>query len=552
MKKYILFIISFVFVHTSFSQVAPSRYQVKFTDKNNSPYSISNPSAFLSSRAIERRFNYSILITEQDLPVNPSYVQGITNTGAVLLNSSKWFNSVTIRTTDSTVLTAIQNLPYVASVTPVAQVATNSGGSSKFNNTYSESSKRLSVTSTTTYDYGQSFNQINMIGGVALHDAGYKGADMVIAVLDAGFYNVNVLPAFDSIRNNNQILGTWDFVENNSSVYEDHSHGMSVLSTMAGNVPGQLVGTAPKASYWLLRTEDAATEYVIEELNWAAGAEFADSVGADVINSSLGYTTFDDASQNHTYSDMNGNTTIVTKAADIAASKGILVVNSAGNSGGSSWQYIGAPADGDSVFSIGAVDANESYVSFSSTGPTVDGRIKPNVAAQGYGTIVALAGGGIAGANGTSFSGPVMAGMAASLWQANRELNNMEIIKAIQESADQYTNPDQFKGYGVPDFSVALAAIGVNDLKKRSALVKFFPNPFHDELICTVYSDSPKNLELQLADVCGKILVNETEWINAGSLATIKVSDLKDLAAGIYFVKVALGNETVIQKMVKF
>ena len=228
-----------------------------------------------------------------------------------------------------------------------------------------------------------------MLNGDALHDMGYDGAGKIIAILDAGFLNANNLDAFDSLWNNGQILGTRDFVSpQNPNIFGSHYHGTMVLSTMGANWPGQMVGTAPKADYWLIRTEDGDSECLIEELNWVSGAEFADSLGADVINSSLGYTTFDDPTLDHSYEDMDGNTTPVTIGADMAVSKGMIVVNSAGNSGGSFWQYIGAPADGDSVFSIGAVDGLGNYAYFSSTGPTYDGRMKPNVVAQGQGSTI--------------------------------------------------------------------------------------------------------------------------------------------------------------------
>jgi hypothetical protein len=296
-----------------------------------------------------------------------------------------------------------------------------------------------------------------MLNGIALHDLGYDGMGMTIAVLDAGFTNTNTIPAFSYLWNNNRILGYKDFVSPQApNLFSSHTHGTSVLSTMGAYLPGDMVGTAPQASYWLLRSEDGATEYLVEELNWVSAAEFADSVGADIINSSLGYTTFDNPAQDHTYQDMNGNTTPVTIGADKAVSKGMIVVNSAGNSGGSSWQYIGAPADGDSVFSIGAVNSIGAYVSFSSTGPTSDGRTKPDVVAQGSGTTIINAGtGNVSTGSGTSFSSPVTAGMVSCLWQAHPNRRNTEILEAIRQSGSLAGNPDQQLGWGIPNYLTA-------------------------------------------------------------------------------------------------
>jgi hypothetical protein len=459
MIKILLTLIALMASFFSYSQVAPDKYWVRFTDKDNSPYSINHPEQFLTQRAIERRNAQGISIVENDLPVNPSYIQAVSNTGATLLNASKWYNSVTVYTTSQSVIDAINQLPFVLSVQKLPiQVEPNQESSKPFfeSEVWDQpiDGKLKSPSSGESFSYGMAYNQISMLNGIALHDLGFDGSGMVIAVLDAGFLNTNIIAAFDSLWDNNRILGYKDFVSpQNPNIFGSHSHGTSVLSTMGANLPGQMVGTAPHASYWLLRSEDGATEYLIEELNWVSAAEFADSVGADVINSSLGYTTFDDPSQNHTYADMDGNTTPVTIGADIASGKGLIVVNSAGNSGGGSWQYIGAPADGDSVFTIGAVNAAGNYASFSSTGPTSDGRIKPNVVAQGSGTtIISANSGNVTTGSGTSFSSPVTAGMVACLWQAHQGKRNTEVMQAIEQSASLASNPNYLLGYGIPDY----------------------------------------------------------------------------------------------------
>ncbi|NOX47714.1 MAG: S8 family serine peptidase [Chlorobi bacterium] len=558
MHKIFTFMVFSLIGLVSFSQVAPNKYWVKFTDKNNSPYSIDNPGEFLSQRALDRRTAQGIEIEENDLPANPAYVQGVMDVGATILNVSKWFNSTVIYTTSSSVVNAINALPYVLSVEKAggSNPSGNDTGKPFFKNeSFSqipEGDLLKSGTSGDSYDYGQAYNQINMLNGIPLHDAGFDGAGMIIAVLDAGFLNVNSLTAFDSLWNNNQILGTRDFVNpQNPNIFNSHYHGSMVLSTMGANLPGQMVGTAPKASYWLIRTEDAETEYLVEELNWVAGAELADSLGADVINSSLGYTTFDDPSQDHSYSDMDGNTTPITIGADIAVSKGVLVCNSAGNSGGSFWQYIGAPADGNDVFSIGAVDGNGNYASFSSTGPTSDGRIKPNVVAQGAGsTIISPWDGTVSTGSGTSFSSPITAGIVACLWQANPDKRNMEIMEAIQESATLAGNPNNQLGWGIPDYSMANSILTVidNEMDNKASILTY-PNPFNDELFVSMKDVPGEISSIELFDLTGKIILSKK--VNGSLEQSIKLNGAENLDAGIYFMQVTINNTVVTQKVIK-
>lgn len=542
----------------SFAQIAPGKYWIQFSDKKNSPYSISHPQAFLSQRAIDRRIKQSILINQQDLPVNPSYIDSILNTGAPVINTSKWFNAITIQTDDIEVLNAARSLPFVREVKAVKNLKTAkkeelAQPTEKFGWLAFSEKAACPDANQQALNYGLSFNQINMIVGDYLHDKGYKGEGMVIAVLDAGFYNVDTLPAFDSLWANNQILGTRDFVTGDATVFEDHPHGMNVLSIMGGYLEGQLIGTAPKASYWLLRSEDAAAEYITEEDNWVAAAEFADSVGADIINSSLGYTTFNDPSQNHTYTDMDGNTTIVTIGADYAASKGILVVNSAGNSGSSPWNYIGAPADGDSVLAVGAVDDNTAYASFSSKGPSYDGRVKPNVAAQGKATIVASTAGGIQSGSGTSFSSPVMAGMAACLWQAHPSHNNMQIFNAIQQSAHQYSDPDTLLGYGIPNFALASLISSGIDVEKlaEEQMLNAYPNPFNNSIEFIYFSPAKQDITIEIFDVAGRKVYDDIKSLRKNDYCLLKLDGLHTFRQGIYILSVSSTSGRFTQKLIK-
>ncbi len=560
-KTYTLFILLLI-SSVLFSQVAPNKYWVKFTDKNDSPYSIENPEEFLTTKALERRAKQDIPIVENDLPVNPSYIQGVVDIGVTLLNTSKWFNSVTVYTTDPGKISQIEALPYVESVEKGS--GEKAQMKDKFVKPFFENESFASIpetaalksgTSGKSFDYGEAYNQISMLNGIALHDLGYDGAGMTIAVLDAGFLNVDELAAFDNLWDNGQILGYKDFVNPiNSNIFNSHYHGAMVLSTMGAYLPGQMVGTAPMADYWLLRSEDGDSEYLIEELNWVSAAEFADSVGADVINSSLGYTEFDDPSQNHTYADMDGNTTPITIGADIAASKGMIVVNSAGNSGGNSWQYIGAPADGDSVFSIGAVTSSGNYASFSSTGPTYDGRIKPNVVAQGQGsTVINPYDGTVSSGSGTSFSSPITAGMVACLWQANYTARNTEIMEAIQESGSLADNPNNNLGYGIPDYLEAhlLITTSIDSEIVQNEQVVINPNPFTDKLIVRAGVSDIEIKSLSISDIAGRIVLKRDYNLNLKGHDKLMVSGLQSLRSGLYFVTLDMGGAQETHKVFK-
>lgn len=554
MKKFYSLLLFALLSASLLSQVSPDKYWVRFTDKDNSPFSISNPGEFLSQRAIDRRIHFGIPVVENDLPVNPQYIEGVENTGVTVLTVSKWMNSVTIYTTDPVALDAVSQLPYVLSVTKGNGSDNNTSSVKPFfaNETYLQLPETGYEKSLSSYNYGGAYNQIHMLNGDVMHDMGYNGTGMVIAVLDAGFRNANTIDAFDSLWDSGRILGVRDFVSPlNPDIFASHSHGTMVLSTMGANWSGNMVGTAPGAAYWLIRTEDGDSEYLIEELNWVSGAELADSAGADIINSSLGYTEFDDPSQNHTYADMDGNTTPVTIGADMVASKGMIAVNSAGNSGGSAWQYIGAPADGDSVFSIGAVDDQGNYAGFSSTGPTFDGRVKPNVVAQGQGSaVIDPWTGEVAYGSGTSFSSPITAGMVACLWQANPDKRNTEIMTAIQMSATQANNPDDYLGYGIPDYVVANSLLTVIDkTQKPSGNVEVFPNPFNREINVKFNPlVSPQQVSYKITDLSGKMLKSGDVASNGNS---IRIDSFEHLAKGCYFLYLNNGLFTETIKIVK-
>jgi len=537
MRKFI-FIFFIWFAVQGFAQVAPTKYLVQFTDKDQSPYSVSQPEEFLSQRALDRRTKYGIEIDQLDIPIDQVYIQGIANTGAKLIIQVKWINAVIIETESTTVLDAINNLQYVSKVDPINKRLNSYKSGDKFKNEEFGGLKSSQADPV----YGDAYNQINMVNGIPLHEAGFKGDGMVIAVLDAGFTNVNERTIFNSLRDNNQILGTYNFVNPSEDVFRDNTHGMSVLSIMGGSIPGIFLGTAPNASYWLLLTEETGSEFLIEEYNWMAGAAFADSVGADVINSSLGYTEFDDTIYDHPYSDLDGNTTPVTIAADLAAKKGILVVNSAGNSGNDSWKYIIAPADGDSVLAVGAVDPNGIITSFSSYGFEWDSRIKPNIAAQGGNVVLGSSSvDGITTGNGTSFSSPLIAGMMACLWQSRPNANNMELIHAVEQSASKYNNPDYLYGYGIPDFSSAQLLLNLSDNLFSGNSLEIIPNPVSSDAIIRWNQEKYKYDWLELLDMQGRVLFRE-DLNSAMSQYTLSLKSYKN---GVYFLR--LGNQKQVE-----
>ncbi len=502
MQKYLaLLIVSLSFFSESFGQ--NTRYLIRFRDKATVPFSIANPAQYLSARAIAKRQLYNIAIDSLDLPITPRYIDSVRNAGLVtIINSSKWLNQIAIRTSDAAALAKINALPFVIAATPIA--AKNAEGfvtQQKFATDVSEMERAA-------YNYGRSNGQVKIHNADFLHDLGFRGQGMQMAVLDGGFFRYNALAVFDSARLNGQFLGTYDFVANDASVAEDDAHGMTCLSTIAANLPGQFVGTAPKLSFYLYRTEDVASEYPIEEQNWVAGIERADSLGVEMSTTSLGYTTFDNPIFNHSYADMNGNTTIAARAADIAARKGMLVVVAAGNEGNSAWRFISTPADGDSVMAVGAVDTLKNVASFSSYGPSSDGQIKPNVAAVGLRAVVANTSTGTPTfSNGTSFACPNMAGVSACLWQAFPELNNIAILNALQSSATKFTNPDDRVGYGIPDVKKAFYTIEKQLYSQEASITDCSASL---KFALKTSADVKLLVERSLAGTAGYVLIDST------------------------------------------
>lgn len=464
MKKILLLGFICIFLVTE-SGAQFTRYIVRLKDKGNSSFTLSNPGAYLSLRAIDRRTKYNIALDSTDLPVTPSYVTQIRNVPNVtILNVSKWLNAVSIQTSDAAAITTISAFPFVQSVGGLAArpgeggrlITPNKFALEEITTPLPANTGKMGDINGDFFNYGtSSFNEIHLHNGEFLHNIGLRGQGMQIAILDGGFQNYTSLKAFDSINANGQVLSTWDFVARNSSVTEDHQHGMQCLSTIAANIPGQFVGKAPKASFHLFRTEDVASEYPIEEHNWVCGAERADSAGVEIISSSLGYYDFDNAVFNYTYANMDGNTTMAAKGADLAAKKGVLVFNSAGNEGGNAWNFLVTPSDGDSVVAVGAVSVSGAVGNFSSYGPSGDGQVKPDMASVGVAALVQTTSNTVGTNNGTSFACPNMAGLGTCLWQGFPEYNNMKILQALKSAGSKYTNPDNRIGYGIPNLKLA-------------------------------------------------------------------------------------------------
>ncbi|MCF6297632.1 MAG: S8 family serine peptidase [Flavobacteriaceae bacterium] len=514
MKKLSLLLIIFS-IQFSFSQ---EHAWVYFKDKPDEAVFLSNPITMLTQKALDRRAKQNIFLDTKDIPISDIYITTIKEANGIQIKAkSKWLNALHILGSEADIK-ALKSLSFVKLVDFAANNLNNKAQLSKYIRNKFEIVK--------DFNYGGSANQIEMLKGDVLHQQNFTGKGMTIAVLDGGFPGVNSFSAFQRIRDNNQIKGGYDYVQRNSNFYTGSSHGTAVLSTMAGFVDGQLIGTAPDANYYLFITEDGANETPLEESLWVEAAEKADSLGVDLINTSLGYSTFDDSRYNYTYTDMDGKTTFITRGADIAFSRGIIIVNSAGNSGSDPWHYITAPADGFNVLTIGAVDRNKVITSFSSFGPTSDGRIKPDVIAKGGATTLINSAGNVSTGSGTSFSSPVICGVIACFWQANPTKTNIEIVQAIKESGHLYANPTAQEGYGIPNFEKALTTLSVDKLSRDD--FKVYPNPFQEELQFVF----PDQLDVSIYDIIGREVLKQQ--LNKQNTKI----DTQFLSQGIYILQV--------------
>jgi len=443
MRKLISFLAIALLATGASAQQDTLKYRISLKDKAATEYSLKKTEKYLSAKAIERRRKQNLPIDSTDLPVCRKYIDEIRKQGVKIVVTGKWDNFVTVSCNDTTLIDRIAALPFVLSTEKV-WISPGAGKPSM-------ATERDSVLNQPTIHpdsiYGRAITQIQMSNGDKLHEAGFKGQGMTIAVIDAGFHNVDKITAMQNIR----ILGTKDFVNQQADIFAESSHGMSVLSCIGMNRPDIMTGTAPEASFWLLRSEDEYSEHLVEQDYWSAAVEFADSVGVDVINTSLGYYSFDDKSKNYKYRDLDGRHALMSRQASHIADKGMILVCSAGNSGAGSWKKITPPGDADNVLTVGAIDKRAVLATFSSVGNTADHRVKPDVVAVGVGSDVIRTDGNQGRANGTSFSSPIMCGMVTCLWQACPTLTAKEVIELVRRSGDRAGFPDNIYGYGVPD-----------------------------------------------------------------------------------------------------
>jgi subtilisin family serine protease len=515
-----------VLVLFSFTGISQTEYHfvVKFNSKSNTVYSIDSPEDYLSIKAIDRRDKHQVPVSFEDLPVDSSNLKALK--GFKLEAKSKWFNLAVINSSDSLLATQLSINSFIDTVIYIG----SKGGINK----------RVLK----NWDYGVATTQTNMVNGEFLHQKGYTGKGVLIGVIDVGFSNVDIISGFDSLHFDNRLIATYDFVENEQDVFDDPSHGTSVLSTISSLIDSHMIGTAPHSDCILLVSEDNSQENLIEEFYYIEAVEFADSCGVDVINTSLGYNDFDTPEFSHNRNELNGDSAWISKATNIASRKGILMVTSAGNSGTELWRNLTFPADADSALSVGAVDMNEDVASFSSLGlPSVHNTVKPNVVAQGKNTSLVLGNGAYVTSNGTSFSSPQITGWAACLMQAFPNETTWRIKKAIEYSSHQYYKPDSLLGYGIPNFKNAyyyLKYDGFNETDNNS--IDLFPNPTSGKL--TLVSSLLVD-EIKVFDSKGALVFTEQRNGNVNSF------DFNFLNAGYYFVHIGIGGEIVVKKIMK-
>ena len=518
----------------------PTCYRIYLKDKANSPYSIDNPSAYLSQRAIDKRARFNIPITEQDLPVNPQYKQQILGLDAEMhfLAVSKWMNTATLYCPDSTVVPQIEALPFVDSVMavgnyvlhdlPVYQIPENPVP--LVHNTLS--------TSKETIDYGEGLPQIALLNGIPLHEEGFRGEGMLIAVIDGGFFGIETISFYQELENSGRFYGHYslmpDFVDTLQSGWSE-VHGTIVTSAMAANTNGEFVGTAPGASYALIHTEWVGSEEIIEEDFWANGAEIADSIGADVVNSSLGYRTFPDFPQNDiSYENMDGVHSIASQCATILGQKGVIVCVAAGNDGNNEYYYVNRPGDAFDILTVGACTADSLIAGFSSHGPSYDGRVKPDITSQGVATACYYPYNMLSTADGTSLATPVAAGMCACLWQAMPVYTATEMMQIIRESSHLYHNPNTEFGYGIPDFYGAYAShVGIHDYNPLQLNV--YPNPVTDQL--NIVNPDGNIQTVTLYNASGQLVLQTA--VSSSPILEINVTSLPN---GFYIGTATLNN----------
>jgi hypothetical protein len=554
MPRALLIFIALLLPRFASAQAAQFAYRVSFHDKVGAP-ALSAASDWLSARSLARRQRFSIPLDSTDRPVSPYYVDTVLQiSGGKFHNSSRWLNQCVVLTTDTSWLPAIRAKVWVKDVAWVGyfqhglhRVKPLQTGSPKSEKVSPAPAFSTAKKSGNVSYYGASFPQTDLVHGDTLHDQGYRGAGKLIALLDAGYLGADQQPGFDSVRTQGRLLETFDFVHDSSFVYAFDVHGADCLSTMAGLMPGNYVGTAPDASYALYVTDDVAfTDALYEMDNLVAGMERADSLGADIISASLGYNTFTSPYPfSLSKSELDGASTLVSRAVNLATAKGILYVASAGNEGGNNWNFLTAPGDADSALTVGAVTPSGAGAGFSSPGPNAAGRVKPDVCLQGAPATVLAGAGGIANASGTSFSTPQAAGYAACLMQAFPTLPPAFFRETFAQIASLYPDSNAKLGYGIPDFRKAQRMLQ-RYIQDTSRSLRIYPNPFSDYI---TLSPVPANarLEARLFDVQGRSL--GVTLVRRGYTAELRASGV--LSRGVYFLEISLDGARSLHKLLR-
>ncbi len=547
MSKSIYFLVFLLSFGWTTKGLAQDRYAVFFKFKPQKEYSLGSPSKFLTEKAIQRRAREKFPLDSLDLPVTASYIQGISSLSQELLYASKWLNAAVV-VTDAEGKKKMEGLPFVQKVDWVAKGFISRTGNRNSTGVIASTPKKWAIEESyreaAAYDF-----QNELLGIPAMHQAGFTGKGITVAVFDSGFPGLDKASAFSHVFTNSQVLGQLNVVRPwNKDVFRDNEHGTQVASLILANQAGTLVAGAHQAKVIFAITEDVATEYPIEELNWVRAAEYADSLGVDIINSSLGYLDFDEPSLTYTKSQLDGKTTYVTRGATLAAKRGILVVNSVGNYGSAGSSSLVAPADADGILAVGAVNSSSTVSSFSSRGPTADGRIKPELVAFGQSPVLIRGSGQVGAASGTSFSAPQIAALAAGLWQAKPEWTKDELLTNLLKSSSQYATPDQNLGYGIPNFRSALygTLLGLNEEVELGSNV--YPNPLRTESLSIRFGKELR-MTLQVLDSSGRKVVERV-----GERTAVKdpyLFNLADLSSGIYFIQLLDGKEIAYKKLIK-
>ena len=534
----------------TFSLQAQDRYMVFLSDKDSVPYTLDNPQIFLSQEAIARRSQQNIPVDSSDLPIDPRYVAQLEQTGAQVYYTSRWFNAVLLAASDE-VLPSVKELDFVTSVELVRP--DRKGGRQKGGSAYEEAPGRPDAAARQK-DQLLNMLQNEMLGIDRMHEEGYTGEGYRIAVFDGGFKGVDTVSFFQHLFEGNQMIPGYDFVGNSDNVYRYGQHGTQALSCIAAYEPGVLEAGAYDADIMLCVTEESGSEYRIEEYNWLFAAEMADSAGIDIISTSLGYTTFDDDSMNYNYEDLNGKTAAITRAVNFATSKGIVCVISAGNEGSQNWRFISPPADASYVLSVGAVSSSGERVSFSSWGPTADGRLKPDVSALGLQTVVVNADGDVGRSSGTSFSAPLIAGFTAGVWEALPELSNVDVIERIKLAGNQALAPDNALGYGVPNFSAVMASDDILtplEEDKTHEHYRVYPNPLENGPLFIEFKTQSfaEPVEVYLYSMTAQLMMQKRYPFSNDPTITL---DISGLAPGVYVMHILSSTESDTVKVIKF